>query len=363
MKSKRTHRLPKPSLGWLINGLIKASALSITISVATAGVIATNAFVTATMDAGGTQANPAVYRFENGFSKNYTAITVGSATSNNAFHVTGASTALATNGLYSASYVGRGDTGSLGGNVLRTTGVGSRLLIRKCYIGYRCNDNALVVENGGLHHSLSELSVGEAAGGSRNSVLVDNALLTNSSTFNVTGTCSNTFTVINGGQVNCSGIYIGKDNSYGNTAWFEGVGVRVIGNLAIHIGNATTSSNNTLTVASGALAQTNPAYSNHDAYCLKAGDAPGNYLRLAGGFAASKVNPTKMSPSRIQVWNGDDRVWEAGVSGVNYTLAKYATEQLAFDATGYSGLGGYYIYVGGDNYTPPPEKTTVFIIK
>jgi hypothetical protein len=69
-----------------------------------------------------------------------------------------------------------------------------------------------------------------------------------------------------------------------------------------------------------------------------------------------------MSPSRIQVWNGQTRAWVAGVAGVNYTLTQYATEELALAATGYSGLGGYYVYAGGDDYTPPPPATTVLIL-
>ena len=101
---------------------------------------------------------------------------------------------------------------------------------------------------------------------------------------------------------------------------------------------------------------------DNSSYCLGAGAAPGNYLRLAGGFVASKSRPDHVSTSRIQVWNGDNRTWEAGVANVNYTRTKYATEEAAFAATGYSGLGGYYVYAGGDDYTPPPEPV-VFIVK
>lgn len=75
-------------------------ALGLLSQQAAAGLIASNAGVPATMDAGGTEGNPAVYRFENGFSKNYDWITVGSARSHNEFHVTGGSSALPTNGLY-----------------------------------------------------------------------------------------------------------------------------------------------------------------------------------------------------------------------------------------------------------------------
>lgn len=90
--------------------------------------------------------------------------------------------------------------------------------------------------------------------------------------------------------------------------------------------------------------------------------APGNYLRLADGFVASKSRPDYVLSGRIQVWDADDRTWEAGLENLNCTRTKYATEESAFAATGYTGLGGYYVYAGGDDYAPPPEPV-VFILK
>ena len=329
--------------------------------VATAGLIATNANVTATMDAGGIDGNPALYLYVNGYIGSLASINVGSTTSNNEFHVTGGSVCTVTG----TSNIG--NTGSLGKNEVRVSGAGSKMTISTLYVGNLSYDNAVVVESGGTLVATGNHYLGIAAGGARNSMLFDGGSYTGASIrIYMTGTCSNFFTVVNGGWVYLRGVYAGYNASYGNTAWFEGVGTRIVTTQGIFIGSDSTvnppSSNNTVTVASGALAQTDYA-TVHNAYCLKTGSAPGNYLRLAGGFAASKARPDYVLASRIQVWNAADRVWEAGVIDENYTLTQYATEQLAFDATGYSGLANYYIFAGGDDYTPPPESVTVLILR
>lgn len=336
-------------------GFYYISAMSVAVSDAEAEWVATNADVPATMDAGGVAGNPALYLYQNGYVGSLSGMTVGSTTTYNQFHVTEGSEATVT-GTSSI-----GNSGSLGRNAVRVTGAGSKMTIGTLYVGIKSDDNMLTVEAGGEIVATGYHYLGFAGGG-RNALVINGGSYTGASArVYMTGSFSNSLVVSSGSLAYMGRLYVGSDSSCENVATVEGAGTRLISTGVLFIGNGSTSSNNTLTVANGALARTDYP-SIHSSYCLGTGAAPGNYLRLAGGFVASKSRPDYVLSGRIQVWNADDRTWEAGVANINYTRTKYAIEESAFAATGYTGLGGYYVYAGGDYYTPPPEPV-VFILK
>jgi hypothetical protein len=365
--SDRTH-----AVGAMGRSLLAAASLAASGGVTLAGVIATNSTVPKVMDAGGTAADPAVYRYDAyrpGTTNNQ--MIVGQTKPYNRLELLNNSELNVTGGYAIDKAVGASSNTVC--NSLLVEGQGSVLNVLGTgyfHIGYQSDGNTVTIGTGALIITTNNVNVtvggnnpnGDSArGGSCNTLVIDasTALFGRTYLGMFNGASNNAVIVRNGSQLIASRLYIGYDSvtypgAFGNSVTVTGTGSVVRVNGYFQVGYGTGLTNNTLTVMNGALARQDN--SNSD---IQVGSGAGNYIRLAAGFVARVGNKTAMlTDAMIQVWSG--REWVAGVKGTSWTATYYANENDALAATGYSGLGGYTIYTGGKPVTPGGTVVLLF---
>lgn len=347
-----------------------------------AELIATNGNITAATlnTAGGMVSDPKVCIYD-AFNKDWAAavIIVGSTQPWNMMIVTNGSVVTTT---AANNYIG-GDTAGADHNRVLVTGPGTalsyggevRIGSRGSYNNLTLRDSASTTMGGVLHMGRQDLPTQ----GSYNTIVVDDATLSVAGKIVVgyaSNNVNNAVSIRNGGVFRSkgtggNGLSIGRYGSYADVTVSDlGSVLAITGNL--RLGETTTlgAHHNTLTLQDGGIAQLTNATATITLSTMPAHG--GTYIRFAAGFLAWNGNHTSGLNvlTQVQLWDGTAFVVPAdapAAAALGWSVTLYtadaAGEAAALAATGYSGLGGFTVFTGGDAMNPPPPSTTVLILR
>ena len=364
-----------PDSGWslrpLFGGMIAGLLALMSVLPAQAGLIAENAAVPAAMSAtGGTENDPSIYRFSDGYVKDFvtTLISIGNAAGANwvRLEITGGAQVWATNAS-SAAYIGSASSSFTNlNNSAWVMGEGSSLTLGGTRLGSKSALNTLAAVDGGTVTLNGELRAGYENTGfysTNNMVLVDGGTLFVNNRlrlgYGVTHDyCS--LVVRNGGKViaSATGRMGARGGNYCDYR-VEGEGSEVeiayAASGAISLGELSTAHHNTLTVIDGGgVKLTNSGGGLSIAVDPNYG---GSGVRFAAGiFAVAGNRTTHITYDKAWLWDGE--AWEQ--APVDWTGTYYADETEAA-AAGRPGYGGYTVFTGGKSMAGALKRTLLLL--
>ncbi len=362
-----------PDSGWslrpLFDGMIAGLLALMSVLPAQAGIVAENDAVPAAMsDTTGTENDPSIYRFSDGYVKDFVTalISVGNAPGANwvRLEIIGGAQVWATNGIY----IGGGSSTSVANlyNSAWVMGSGSSLTLGATRLGGKSALNTLAVVDGGTLTVNGELRSGYDDTGNyctNNMVLVDGGTLYVNARMRVGYGVTHDYcslVVRNGGKVIGSatgrmGARGGKFTDYRVEGEGSEIELAYTGSGAISLGELSSSHHNTLTVIDGGVVKlTNSGGTLGIAVDVNEG---GSGVRFAAGiFAVAGNRTTHVPANRAWLWNGES--WDA--APVDWVGTYYADETEAA-AAGRPGYGGYTVFTGGKSMAGALKRTLLLL--